>query len=113
MAAPALPQELREIRGQIGEIRGQIGEMREQIWETKNLVVTNHISRPDQPLMPLRSITSNEPIPFFPNTANDLQRLPDATTIDLLRALGGPTDGNASTRKLHLRLQYGLKEEPV
>lgn len=35
----------------------------------------SQISRPDQPLMHLRSVFIDEPIPYFPETVNDLQRL--------------------------------------
>ena len=35
----------------------------------------SQISRPDQPLMSLRSVSINKPIPSFPETVNNLQRL--------------------------------------
>ncbi|KAI9699398.1 MAG: hypothetical protein M1836_003009 [Candelina mexicana] len=117
-------QTLREMQEQMQEMRGEMQEMREEIRQTRNLVAMsgeNSIARlhnsqiisSDQPLMPLHSVLSNEPIPLFPNTINDLQHLSSATTLDILRALGCSTSGNASTRKSRLRLQCGLKEEPV
>lgn len=37
----------------------------------------------------------------------------DAAIVDVLRALGAPTDGNAAQRKSRLRLQRGLTEERI
>ncbi|KAL9026795.1 MAG: hypothetical protein Q9196_004595 [Gyalolechia fulgens] len=114
-------QAIREVQEGMRAMREEMRAMRE---ETKNLFAIsneNSIARlhnsqiisPDQPLMPLRSVHSDEPIPLFPNTINDLQQLPNATMVDILRALDCSTHGNAAMRKLRLRLQCGLRAVPV
>ncbi|KAI9804793.1 MAG: hypothetical protein M1825_001161 [Sarcosagium campestre] len=124
-------QELRaqgeELRGLREEQRAQGEELRglrEEQRALKALVTTNNdnslsrlansqVTRPESNLLPLRSVINNEPIPQFPETSIELQRLRDTAVTNILRALGASTMGNAATRKQRLRLQCGLKEDPV
>ncbi|KAL8861715.1 MAG: hypothetical protein Q9178_001916 [Gyalolechia marmorata] len=101
----AMREEIREIRVEIREtrvetqgLRVETREMREEIRETKNSVTIsneNSIARlhnsqiisPEQPLMALRSVLSDEPIPHFPTSTNDLQHLTSQSTSDIKQNL--------------------------
>lgn len=78
--------------------------------------------------MPLRSLTTNETIPSFPETVDEFLRLSGqyinditkdkiliyqslaAAVVEILRALSASTDGTVEMKRSRLRLQCGLRE---
>ncbi|KAI9763707.1 MAG: hypothetical protein M1840_009180 [Geoglossum simile] len=71
------------------------------------------LTSPNGSLSPLNSVADNAPIANFPVTPADLMSLPGPAVNALLRSLGLEVGGTIGERRQRLRLQAGLKVEPI
>ncbi|KAL8392862.1 hypothetical protein RB599_005399 [Gaeumannomyces hyphopodioides] len=121
---------------QLGQIQRTLGRIKEQITELKTLIIasnSNMMARslnanvpPGQTLQPLRDPVTNDEIPHFPETLEDIDRMDCKIPVfalmglhytnvwaaqDLgavLSALGLPAGGNVVVKRKRLRAATGF-----
>ncbi|KAL8392861.1 hypothetical protein RB595_002882 [Gaeumannomyces hyphopodioides] len=103
---------------QLGQIQRTLGRIKEQITELKTLIIasnSNMMARslnanvpPGQTLQPLRDPVTNDEIPHFPETLEDIDRMDSQDLGAVLSALGLPAGGNVVVKRKRLRAATGF-----
>jgi hypothetical protein len=76
-------------------------------------LVNSTLGNPNGQLSPLRNVATNELIDQFPATPRVIRDMPGATLDAVLRALGMDIDGQIEQKRQRLRVQIGLRADPV
>ncbi|KAH8799481.1 hypothetical protein F5884DRAFT_129313 [Xylogone sp. PMI_703] len=106
---------------ELGRGINRIDERIERMEMRLKAVDSNNIARlsnsmiidADAELSTLRNIESDEPIDYFPRTPRDIAGLTGHVLNTILRALGTDVGGTMDARRKRLRVQIGLKADPV
>ncbi|KFY47140.1 hypothetical protein V494_00161 [Pseudogymnoascus sp. VKM F-4513 (FW-928)] len=61
----------------------------------------------------LRNVDTNQPIEGFPQTPRDIAGLTGPVINSILRALGADDRGGIDARRKRLRVQIGMKADPI
>ncbi|KLU90776.1 hypothetical protein MAPG_10627 [Magnaporthiopsis poae ATCC 64411] len=119
-----MAQQLDDIRGMLRAMQQDMLEFRGRLERIETRVIASDsnaiarvlnsiLTRPDDTLHPLRALATNENIPDFPRTREDIDSMNADTLETMLRALDQPLGGELLEKRRRLKHAIGIVLESL